>query len=103
MRLKYTQIKEYREQQLVKQNHCCFLCGDKITDDAVLDHNHSTGNIRRVLHRGCNALLGKIENNMKRNKVSLERLDVWAKNLVAYMTEEHTQIQHPTHKVKKKK
>lgn len=103
MRLKYTQVKTYREQQLLEQDNCCFLCGEPITDDAVLDHSHKTGKIRRVLHRGCNAMLGKIENNMARNKMSLERLDAWSKNLISYITKEHTEVLHPTHKIKKKK
>ena len=109
MRLKYTEVKDYRSQQLSEQKHCCALCGDMIIDDAVLDHDHKTGLIRKVLHRGCNAMLGKIENNMARNRMDIVRLQTWAKNLGNYITDTHTEIIHPTHltpeerKMKKKK
>lgn len=102
-RLTHNKIAEYRQQQLTNQRHCCALCGEAIVDDAVLDHCHKTGLIRRVLHRGCNALLGKIENNLARNRMSATRLDVWAKNLTDYITKTHTDITHPTHKTLKEK
>lgn len=98
MRLKYTEIKDYRQQTLLLQNECCALCQEKIVDDAVLDHDHKTGLVRAVLHRGCNALLGKIENNLARNKMDLFRLRSWANNLVDYIQTTHTGITHPKHK-----
>lgn len=98
MRLTYTRVKEYREQQLMLQNHCCDLCGETIVDDAVLDHDHRSGLIRKVLHRGCNAMLGKIENNLARNKMDHNRLRVWAQNLVDYIQTTHTDIHHPSYK-----
>lgn len=105
-RLTYNKIKDYRLEQLSAQGGCCHLCGEAIVDDAVLDHCHKTGLIRRVLHRGCNALLGKIENNMPRNRITVDRLNAIALNLITYITSTHTDITHPTHKqktVKKKK
>ena len=103
MKLKYSQIKSYREQQLTQQFNCCSLCGQAITDDAVLDHDHRSGLIRKVLHRGCNALLGKIENNMARNKVDIVRLKQLTANLIDYITTQHTEILHPTHKTPEEK
>lgn len=97
MKLKYTEIKTHREKLLLEQNQCCALCGEQIVDDAVLDHDHKTGLIRRVLHRGCNLLLGKIENNLIRNGISPERLNNIAKNLVTYMEHNYADIVHPTH------
>ena len=97
MKLKYTEVKTYRAQQLAKQNNCCALCGEQILDDAVLDHCHKTGLIRKVLHRGCNALLGKIENNMARNHVDIDRLEIFASNLAAYISTDWTDLLHPTH------
>lgn len=101
MKLKSTAIKSYRLEQLEKQNNCCALCGDLIVDDAVLDHDHKSGLIRQVLHRGCNSMLGKIENNMPRSRITMARLDAFARNLVTYITDTHTDITHPTHKEKK--
>jgi hypothetical protein len=100
MKLKYKEIKDYRQQQLEQQQFVCSLCNDYIEDDAVLDHDHKTGLIRCVLHRGCNALLGKIENNMARNRMSIERLEHWASNLVGYINSTHTELTHPTYKEK---
>lgn len=101
MRLKYTEVKSYRQAQLLNQNQHCALCGDIILDDAVLDHDHKTGLIRKVLHRGCNALLGKIENNLARNKINQGRLIKFTENLVNYIQVTHTEILHPTFKEKK--
>lgn len=101
MKLKSTAIKSYRLLQLEKQNNCCALCGDVIIDDAVLDHDHKSGLIRQVLHRGCNSMLGKIENNMPRSRMNKERLRVFAVNLLGYIETAHSDIIHPTHKEKK--
>ena len=100
MKLKRTEIKSYRLLQLQEQEHLCALCEERIVDDAVLDHDHKTGLIRRVLHRGCNALLGKIENNLPRNRITISRLDALSRNLVTYITGTHTDLLHPTYKEK---
>ena len=97
-RLKQSQVREYREQQLQHQAHRCALCGDVITDDAVLDHDHKTGLVRQVLHRGCNSLLGKIENNMPRSQVDIHRLKGIAQNLIGYITTKHSETLHYTYK-----
>jgi hypothetical protein len=97
-KLKQREVKEYREQQLLKQGNCCALCGDKIIDDAVLDHDHKTGLVRQVLHRGCNSLLGKIENNMPRSQVDINRLKGIAHNLIGYIITTHSETLHPTHR-----
>lgn len=102
-KLKNKDIKLYREQQLALNNNCCALCGEEVFDDAVLDHDHKSGLIRQVLHRGCNSMLGKIENNMARSRMDINRLRVWANNLVDYIQTVHTDIVHPTHlRVKRK-
>ena len=97
MKLKTREIKEYRETQLQHQDQKCALCGEDIELDAVLDHCHKTGLIRQVLHRGCNCLLGKIENSMPRSRVDIRRLEGIAHNLVNYLKTTHTEIRHPTH------
>lgn len=66
-RLKQNEIKAYREELLSKQLYTCMLCGESLKPaDAVMDHDHATGKMRWVIHRGCNCLLGKNENNFKR-------------------------------------
>lgn len=103
MKLKYSEVKTHREQQLIKQNNCCALCGDVVIDDAVLDHCHKTGKIRKVLHRGCNAMLGKIENNMPRNRITMRRLEIFSNNLIKYLEKEYEDIVHPTYKTKEER
>ena len=98
MKLKHSEIATYRQTQLIKQGGLCALCKQHILDDAVLDHDHSSGLVRSVLHRGCNSLLGKIENNMKRNRVDVTRLQSMLQSLIPYITHPHTDILHPTHK-----
>jgi hypothetical protein len=97
MKLKYKDVKPLRETLLSQQQGICALCNEPIVDDAVLDHDHKTGLIRKVLHRGCNALLGKIENNMPRNRISLGRLKQIGLNLSSYIEQQHSQVRHPTH------
>lgn len=69
-RLKTTEVAAWRQKLAAAQGGTCAICrqplGTKAPLDPVLDHCHTTGIVRGVLHRGCNALLGKLENNVKR-------------------------------------
>ncbi|UZV39752.1 DNA endonuclease VII [Xanthomonas phage NED111] len=69
-RLTATQVKLLRIKLAAEQGNRCCLCqgqfGLKAPLDPVLDHDHKTGAVRGVLHRGCNSLLGKVENNAGR-------------------------------------
>jgi hypothetical protein len=104
MKLKYSEVKPLREKLLAAQTGCCALCQEPVVDDAVLDHDHKTGLIRGVLHRGCNAMLGKIENNMPRNRVNIERLSKLADNLIKYLVADaKSEFLHPTFKIKEPK
>lgn len=98
MKLARKDLAAYRAKQLEQQQGLCALCLDPIDGDAVLDHDHSTGLVRRVLHRGCNCLLGKIERNLKRNRVDSQRLQTFSRELVSYIETQHTELLHPTHK-----
>jgi hypothetical protein len=66
IRLKTTEIADYRAKQGLVQQGKCQLCKSAL-DNPVLDHCHKTGHVRGVLCRGCNAMLGHIENNRPRN------------------------------------
>lgn len=104
MKLKHSEIKTFREQLLVEQSYRCALCDDTVfPTEAVLDHDHKSGIIRAVLHRGCNSMLGKIENSMPRSQINLERLRKFAVNLVSYIETPHTDITHPTYKTPEEK
>ena len=72
-RLTYSAVPAYRSAILQKQGGKCALCKRKPAVPC-LDHCHSTGVNRGVLCRGCNALLGKIENDAARNGLSMPTL-----------------------------
>lgn len=103
MKLKFTEIKEFREKQLAVQNQKCMLCQEEIDPtEAVLDHNHKNGAIRGVLHRGCNAFLGKIENSLQRNRISPTRLTSILKTAQKYIDSDLMTL-HPTYKTAEEK
>lgn len=103
MKLKYKDIAPTRHQRLELQSFRCALCEDLIEHDAVLDHDHKTGRLRAVLHRGCNAMLGKIENNMPKNLITIDRLEVFSQNLIKYLQQEYEDVVHPTYLTKEER
>ena len=94
---------EYREQLLKQQLGLCALCREPIeSGKAVLDHDHKTGRIRSVLHRGCNSMEGIIQNNLARNLISPERLQAILANLVHYQ-KQLKPVLHSTHRTPEEK
>jgi len=85
-KLKAKDIKPFRQQLLIEQGGLCALCQEPIAEGlAVLDHCHRTGQIRSVLHRGCNAYIGALENNQKRNQITPRRLVKILAGFTAYV------------------
>ena len=86
------------------QDGKCPICNREIdSSEAVLDHQHKkkvkgTGQIRGVLCRTCNVLLGKSENNCVRYKISQEQLPTILKNMAAYLEQEQYPYMHPSEK-----
>ena len=78
--MKASEVAALRAQLREQQGDKCAICKGKFYDkmplDPVLDHNHKTGAIRGVIHRGCNSLLGKVENYQKM---------AWVKDLRAWL------------------
>ena len=97
-RLKAAAVRAYRELELASQGGLCALCGEPIeTGKAVLDHDHKTGRIRGVLHRGCNALEGNITNALPRNLITPERLTAIFANWDQYHAQPKDLL-HPSHR-----
>ena len=96
-KLKPKDIKPMREQILIEQHARCAICHEAVLpDEAVLDHCHKTGYIRAVLHRGCNAYIGHMENNMARNRITPARLQAILNNFEMYVNS-HRLYVHPSH------
>ena len=102
-RLKTTQISTIRERQIVEQGGRCAICQLPITKP-VLDHDHASGAVRGTLHNGCNALLGKLENNYKR--YGIISLPAFTNGVAAYLqrhTTNQTGLLHPTFRTEEEK
>lgn len=89
------------------QRGLCDLCGlPGVAKDPVLDHCHTTGAVRGTLHRSCNALLGKVENNHARFGMSKGNLPAFLHGAAKYLQKHSTNITgliHPTHKTEDEK
>lgn len=101
-RLTTSELKVIRQQFLIAQNSRCAICQGPITtrqgQDPVLDHDHKTGAVRAVLHRSCNALLGKVENNSAR--FGVRDLMAFCQGTAKYLMRHQTNITgmlHSTH------
>lgn len=107
-RLSAGKLVVWRNETLAAQGGTCALCNTPITaaDPAVADHDHGTGQLRGVLHRSCNALLGNIENNRKRYGIkSWGQLAAMLKNVVTYILlrrPDDTPL-YPTHRTAEEK
>ena len=105
IRLTQAATKAYREAKLKEQGGRCALSGYTLsTSEAVLDHCHSTGHVRGVIHRGVNALLGKVENNYRRYGVSLPMLRAVAPAIANYIEQDYSSnVYYPTHRTEDEK
>ena len=113
IKLTQKEIGPLRKGLAMQQSQRCGICGYELSltnlgpKRPVLDHDHSTGFIRDVLHASCNSLLGKIENNAPRyGFVDGHRLRAFLRGVGNYMlrheTPQHEWI-HPTHKTAEEK
>ena len=104
-RLTNSQIKSVRDNQIINQRGLCELCGlPGVNKDPVLDHCHKTGAVRATLHRSCNSLLGKVENNAAR--FGVKDLSAFLHGCAKYLQKYRTNLTgllHPTHKSEEEK
>lgn len=64
---KYGRTLADKQAQYEKQQGLCGLCGSPLPEDVMQchwDHDHKTGQMRDLLHKYCNQLLGWIENDL---------------------------------------
>lgn len=107
LRLRPKDVKTTRARLLESQSFKCAICHYECTQDqAVLDHSHKTGKIRATLHRGCNSLLGRIENNAPRHGLRDEQLIQFLLGTAQYLIDhstDRTGLFHPTHRTPEEK
>ena len=76
------------------QGGLCLVCKKPISlqvmgnkSDYATDHNHETGIVRGVLHRSCNAALGKLDNAIGRwgaKSMKYEDIIPYLRNVLEY-------------------
>ena len=108
MKLKYGEIAPFREEMYKKQKGVCPLCKLHIPKgEAVLDHDHTSGRIRSVLHASCNSLEGIIANYLKSRSAPLRKsggLEKFLLNLFKYLKKDYGKNPyHPKHKTEEDK
>lgn len=96
-RLTVKALAQWRKDTLAKQGGKCAVCQLPCTEAAAVgDHCHDTGFMRGVLHRSCNSLLGKVENNFRRYGVP--NLAAFLHGVPAYLQRPMHEVQYPTHR-----
>jgi len=92
------------------QEGICPLCQQRIDPNErggmVVDHDHVTGEVRGVLHRGCNGAEGKVANAVGRYAglgMSYEKIVPWLERLVIYLKQPGTGYMYPEHKTAEEK
>lgn len=95
---------------LKDQGGVCAICKKpidmRIPREGVVDHDHNTGEVRGVLHRGCNGAEGKVANSVGRwagTTMDYAAIIPWLENLVAYLKSPGTGYMYPTHKTPEQK
>jgi len=70
-------LEEYleRRQRQRDAGDLCGLCKLPLGEDAYLDHNHETGELREFLHRKCNAGIGFLGDSLKLCRLAAEYLE----------------------------
>ena len=96
--MKNKDLKPYRLALLEKQGYICPLCElELLPEDAVLDHCHTTGHLRQVLHRSCNSAEGWILHWAGRRSEGDDPVK-FVSNTLRYWHEDYTDNPiHPTH------
>lgn len=103
-RLTASALKPKRLSMAKEQNGVSPITGLPLTDP-VLDHDHKTGDIRAVLNRWENSVLGRLENWSARIGGNIDQV-VFLRGVADYL-EHHqkypTGVKHPTFKTEDEK
>lgn len=95
-------VPDVKRRLLAMQGGKCAICGKPMTarDGAVLDHDHSTGIVRGVLHNSCNGAEGRIKSkaNMGHKGVDAYTYIIALGKYLEKHSKPQTNLIHPVHK-----
>lgn len=98
MKIKHSEIKPTALQMWAAAGQKCKLCRLPVAagPNLVLDHCHKTGRIRGAIHRRCNSLLGKLENNAARFGFNAPgQLEAFMYGVGDYLRADKSHLIHP--------
>lgn len=102
-KLTRSMVRPYALRLLKAQDGLCPLCGKPIDPsvpkEVVLDHDHTTGQIRGVLHRSCNSSEGKVANAAGRwgaKSMDYAAILPWLKRMITYLEQPQQDMLYPT-------
>lgn len=103
-----SQQRAYTLKILKEQNGVCAVCGLPIElkvmgnkSDYALDHCHDYGLVRGVLHRSCNASLGKLENaigSWGAKSMDMQNIINFLEKALMYYRQPFQKVIYPDHK-----
>lgn len=106
-KLARSMMNSWKARQIKEQGGVCPVSGRPFDphnmQDAVIDHDHVTGEIRGVLLRSANAVEGKVKNAVARwggTGEDYSKVIPYLKRLVAYLERPGTGLVYPMHKTK---
>lgn len=59
----YGLSEEMYSERLDYQRGCCAVCGESLSENPHVDHNHKTGEVRGILCSHCNHMIGNAKDN----------------------------------------
>jgi len=108
-KIKRVEVPVVTKALLKQQQYKCALCDGSLKagskKDPVLDHDHTTGNVRSVLCRNCNGIEGKVFNLSRRAKNKKTESE-WIQSLLDYWKQHEVSnhgLIHYTHKTDEEK
>jgi hypothetical protein len=104
--LKYSEIKNIRENLADKNDNCCPICGRKFSEKIkqTLDHDHDTFLIRDTICNSCNQIEGHIKGKLIRYGL-WKQVDyaTYLRKLADHIDKEQLPLVHPSHAPKQRK